>query len=71
MMIAAEKLYQSILENLSEGIYYVDKDRNITYWIKAAENITGYTKEEVMGKSCADNLLRRTLSGSLPPDGCR
>jgi diguanylate cyclase (GGDEF)-like protein/PAS domain S-box-containing protein len=57
-MIVSEKLYQSILENLSEGIYYVDKDRSITYWNKAAENITGYTKEEVMGKSCADNLLR-------------
>lgn len=57
-MIVSEELYKSILENLSEGIYYVDRNRNITYWNKAAENITGYSKEEVMGKSCADNLLK-------------
>ncbi|XOB63954.1 diguanylate cyclase [Deferribacteres bacterium DY0037] len=57
-MIVSENVYQNILEHLAEGIYYVDKDRNITYWNKAAENITGYTKKEVMGKSCATNLLR-------------
>jgi len=57
-MIVSERLYQSILENLTEGIYYVDKSRNITYWNKAAENITGYSRDEVIGKSCADNLLK-------------
>ena len=30
----------------------------ITFWNKAAERITGFTKAEVLGKRCADNLLR-------------
>lgn len=57
-MTVTDKVYENILEQLNEGIYYVDTERKITYWNKAAETISGYTKEEVMGRSCADNLLR-------------
>jgi len=57
-MIISDSIYENILEQLTEGIYYIDTERRITYWNKAAENITGFTREEVMGKSCSDNLLR-------------
>ena len=33
-------------------------DYRVTYWNKAAERISGYASQEVMGKSCADNILR-------------
>jgi diguanylate cyclase (GGDEF)-like protein/PAS domain S-box-containing protein len=46
------------LDNLYDGVYYVDRERRITFWNKAAERITGFTKAEVLGKHCADNLLR-------------
>ena len=49
--------YQSILEHLYDGVYFVDHDRRITYWNRAAELITGYTAAEVLGKRCADNIL--------------
>lgn len=52
------KLYQELLENLYDGVYYVDRRRAIIFWNKAAEQITGYSREEVMGKRCSDNLLR-------------
>ena len=50
--------FKSLLENLYDGVYFVDRQRSITYWNKSAEKITGYSSEEVMGKSCADNILR-------------
>ncbi|THB69209.1 MAG: diguanylate cyclase [Desulfovibrio sp.] len=50
--------YRKLLENLYDGVYYVDRDRVVTYWNKAAERISGYSSEEVIGKSCADNILR-------------
>ena len=50
--------YQEVLENLYDGVYYVDPHRRITYWNRAAEKITGYSRQEVLGRSCADNLLR-------------
>ena len=36
----------------------MNRERQITLWNKAAERITGFTKAEVLGKRCADNLLR-------------
>ena len=49
--------YERIIENLHDGLYFVDRDRVITYWNKAAEQISGFTANEVVGKSCSDNIL--------------
>jgi len=49
--------YKRIIENLHDGLYFVDRKRIITYWNKAAERITGFTAREVVGKSCSDNIL--------------
>jgi diguanylate cyclase (GGDEF)-like protein/PAS domain S-box-containing protein len=49
--------YERIIENLYDGLYFVDRDRVITYWNKGAERISGFTADEVVGKSCADNIL--------------
>ncbi|HOO32751.1 MAG TPA: SpoIIE family protein phosphatase [Thermotogota bacterium] len=45
------------LENLDVGAYLVDETRTIQYWNKKAEEITGYCKEDVVGRSCRDNIL--------------
>ena len=50
-------IYKEILDNLYDGVYFVDEKRVITYWNKGAERITGYTSAEVVGKRCADNIL--------------
>ncbi len=49
--------FRRILDNLHDGLYFVDRQRVITYWNKAAERISGFTAAEVVGKSCADNIL--------------
>ncbi len=46
-----------ILNELFDAVYVVDKARTITHWNRAAEELTGYTREEVVGKRCSDNLL--------------
>ncbi len=52
-----EDFHKSILDNLSDGVYFVDRERRITYWNKGAERITGYRSEEVVGSFCRDNIL--------------
>lgn len=49
--------FQSIIDNLYDGLYFVDQERTITYWNKAAEKISGFAAAEVLGKSCFDNIL--------------
>lgn len=48
----AQKLYLSIINNLQDGVYFVDNARTIRFWNKAAERITGYTAEEIVGRTC-------------------
>ena len=55
-MIIDNDFSKTILENLFDGVYFVDCDRKILYWNKGAENITGYTSSEVIGKRCSDNI---------------
>lgn len=45
------------LDSLFEGAYLVDKNRKILYWNKAAERITGYSKEDIINNHCYDNIL--------------
>ena len=64
--------YKEILENLADGVYFVDRQRKITFWNKGAENISGYSKSEIMGHSCADNILMHVDGNGkiLCLDGC-
>ncbi|NLW25669.1 MAG: sigma 54-interacting transcriptional regulator [Clostridia bacterium] len=41
-----------ILNSISEGVFAVDDDLNITTFNKAAQEITGYTVEEAIGRKC-------------------
>lgn len=52
-----ESSFQRMIDNLYDGLYFVDQNRTITYWNKAAEKISGFTAAEVLGKSCSDNIL--------------
>ncbi len=52
-----ENFYRDILDNLSDGVYFTDPQRRITFWNKGAERITGYPRAEVVGKRCMDNIL--------------
>ena len=48
---------KQILDSLGDGVYVTDLDRKITYWNKAAERITGWKAEEILGHDCFDDIL--------------
>jgi diguanylate cyclase (GGDEF)-like protein/PAS domain S-box-containing protein len=51
------EFFKSLLDNLTDGVYFVDRERRITYWNQGAERITGYESGEVMGRQCHENIL--------------
>lgn len=50
-----EPLYLHILNTICDGVHFVDTDLRVIFWNKAAENITGYLFDEVVGKICPEN----------------
>jgi diguanylate cyclase (GGDEF)-like protein/PAS domain S-box-containing protein len=50
-------VYSVFLENLQEAVNILDEDLRIIFWNAAAEQITGYSSEEVLGKPCLKNVL--------------
>jgi diguanylate cyclase (GGDEF)-like protein/PAS domain S-box-containing protein len=49
--------YKELMDNLFDGVCFVDSNKAIRYWNKAAENITGFTADEVLGKICSESIL--------------
>jgi len=46
------RFFPLILDAISQGIFTIDSDCLVTSFNRAAERITGYRAEEVIGKSC-------------------
>ena len=53
----APEFFRTLIENLYDGVYFVDPERRITYWNKGAERISGYASNEVSGSHCFDEIL--------------
>jgi diguanylate cyclase (GGDEF)-like protein/PAS domain S-box-containing protein len=55
--LVLEQFHRSILDHVADGVYLVDLDRRICFWNRAAELLTGFSLEQVVGTRCADNIL--------------
>jgi diguanylate cyclase (GGDEF)-like protein/PAS domain S-box-containing protein len=64
--------YKQLLDKMTDGVYFVDRDRRILYWNEGAFRLTGYTSEELVGRRCYDDTLCHVDSNgrSLCRDGC-
>lgn len=67
-----EEVYRTILEQMDDGVYFVDLDRRITFWNAGAERLTGYGADEVLNHPCSEGILRHVSeSGTqLCVNGC-
>ena len=60
-----QSFYEKILDAMTDGVYFVNRKRQILYWNKAAEVLSGYKAEEVLGKCCAENTLNHVNEDGL------
>jgi PAS domain S-box-containing protein len=63
---------ESVLDNLKEGIIAHDMDRRIFFFNAEAERITGYRREEILGRDCHEAFGspfcgERCVFGENPP----
>jgi len=64
-MTDEKDFYREIIDNMYDGVYFVDRDRVITYWNKGAERITGYSAAQTLGRACRDNLLNHVTANGV------
>ena len=57
--------FKDVVDNLYDGVYFVDRDRVITYWNKGAERIAGYSADKTVGRSCRDKLLNHVTANGM------
>ena len=53
-MLETVDFYREILDNLYDGIFFVDKEGCITYWNRGATSLTGYSSADVQGRNYCD-----------------
>ncbi len=73
------------LDRANEAAYLVDSARRVVFWNRAAERLTGFLRQQILGRSCADadllvhcddtgaNLCQAgcPLAGTLADGRCR
>ncbi len=74
-----ERSLKIILDNLEVGIFTVDRGGVVTFFNTAAEKITGFGRQDVLGRPCAAifragsaaelDLLKETIASDSPRSG--
>jgi PAS domain S-box-containing protein len=49
--------YRDILDGLQIGVSVLDLQQKIIFWSDGAEHITGYSRIDVLGHACTENIL--------------
>jgi PAS domain S-box-containing protein len=60
------EILSNILESMDGGVLTVDKNARITFFNRAAEEITGFKKEEVLSQDCCEILKSELCEDSCP-----
>lgn len=64
-----KRFLEQLLQSTPSGIFSIDSNKNITLWNNRAEQITGYTESEIIGKKCnflTKNTCKDTCLFNLP-----
>ncbi len=61
-----ERIFRVVFDSVGEGIFTVNEDLVITSFNKAAERITGFKREEVIGKKCFEVFRSFNCSNACP-----
>jgi len=55
--------YEMILDSIADGVFTISPQWRITSWNRAAEQITGFSREEAVGHNCHDVFRANVCQG--------
>jgi two-component system, cell cycle response regulator len=66
---ADQLLHRLVLEALPLGIYVVNREGKILVWSEGAEKLTGYLRQDVLGRPCQAEILEHCDAENNPLEG--
>jgi diguanylate cyclase (GGDEF)-like protein/PAS domain S-box-containing protein len=60
-------VFRAVLKSLKMGVCVVDPECKIAFWNDRAEEITGYLRQDVLGRTCREDLLIPYDESNLGP----
>ena len=60
------ELIELILSNIADGVFTVDRQFRISYFNEAAEQITGFSRDEALNRPCFE-VFRTPICGQDCP----
>ena len=61
---------ESIMESIADGVFTVDANWNVTFFNRAAEEITGVPRGEAIGRKCWEVFHSSICDGACALDHC-
>jgi len=62
-------MHRLILEALPQGVYAVNREGRVIVWSAGAEKLTGYLRQDVLGRSCQEEVLKHCDKENDPLEG--
>ena len=64
-----QMMHRLILEALPLGVYAVNREGRVIVWSAGAERITGHLRQDVLGRSCQEEVLKHCDMENDPLEG--
>jgi diguanylate cyclase (GGDEF)-like protein/PAS domain S-box-containing protein len=52
-----EIIFQKVLDKVSDAVFFLDNNLNVSFWNKSAEDLTGYSKDEAMNVKLNNTVI--------------
>jgi PAS domain S-box-containing protein len=54
--LSESELFRATLDCLPLGVYILDRERRVRFWNRAAEQVTGFLAQDIVGQTCSGPL---------------
>ncbi len=67
--LGSQELYRMVLDSLPVAVCAVDREGKVILWNDGAERVTGYLRQDVLGRLCTDAFLEHADMENNPLEG--
>jgi len=67
--LGSHEIYRSVLDSLPVAVCAVNRDGRVILWNDGAERITGFLRQDVLGRPCTETFLEHADAQNNPLEG--